>query len=196
MNNIQQVKEVLGFLDKISFLEFDSIQKLMRFISSFMEKRRKAEATMSYHINLIDETGADENAHSRILAKLLQQKTPRGEFEILESFIRYIIEKSVFFGNIHIENPNVTQEKERIDLWIRDRDYSIIVENKIHWANDQSEQLSRYINSAKARGYGEEQIFVVYLSPTYDKAPDEQTWGEYKNKFAKRFINLSFRETY
>jgi hypothetical protein len=83
---------------------------------------------------------------------------------------------------------------ERIDLWIRDKDYAIIVENKVHWANDQLEQLARYIDKTKTKGYKEEQIYVVYLSPTYEKIPDEQTWGSYKNSFEKRFINLSFRD--
>ena len=198
MNDIQQIKEVFTFLDKITDLKLSSTKQLMSFISKFMEKHRKAEANLAYHINLIDELHAGENAHSRILAKLLQQKTPYGKFEILESFIKYIREnskeKSVSFQKVQIENPNITQEILRIDLWIRDNNYAIIVENKVHWARDESEQLARYIDKTKAEGYDEKQIYVVYLSPTYDKTPDEQTWGNYKDLFAERYINLSFRD--
>jgi hypothetical protein len=198
MNDLQQAKDILTLLDKIADMAMDDLKNLLSFISLFTEKRQKALLNQAYHINLIDELHASENAHSRILAKLLQQKTPSGKFEILESFVRYIIEnpkgKSVSFGNIHIENPDITNETERIDLWIRDKGYSIIVENKIHRAPDQPEQLSRYIESAKAFGHSEQQIYIVYLSPTYDKTPDEQTWGLYKDTFSERFIHLSFRD--
>ena len=185
---------MIDFINRAIALELDNTKELLRFIPAFMENHRKAEAKLPYHINLIDELRADENAHSRILAKLLQQKTPYGKFEILESLIRYIKEKSVSFGNIRIENPAITQETERIDLWVKDKNYAIIVENKVHWASDQWEQLSRYIDRTKESGFKEEQIYVVYLSPTYDKLPDDQTWGGYREKFADRFINLSFRD--
>ena len=200
MNNIEKAKEVLEFIDRAIAYEFENTKKLLNFVSAFTGKYLSLQAASKsvYHINLIDELHADENAHSRILAKLLQQETPNGKFEILESFIGYIKEKSkdktVSFENIHIKNPVITQETERIDLWIRDDDYAIIVENKIHWANDQSEQLSRYIAKTIAGGISEERIFVVYLSPTYDKTPDEQTWGAYKDTFEERFIILSFRD--
>jgi rubrerythrin len=176
--------------------ELDNSKKLLDFIQVFMENYRRLEAKLPYHINLIDELRASENAHSRILTKLLHQKTPSGKFEIFESFIQYIQEKRlvpISFKEIQVKNPVITQEKERIDLWIQDDDYAIVIENKIHWAKDMDEQLSRYINISKQR-YKDEQIYVIYLSPTYDKKPEEQTWGEYKDKFEARYLHLSFRE--
>ena len=193
MNDIDRAKEIFSLIDKVNAQEFDNTKKLLIFVLTFMDKYRKEEAKLPYHINLIDELHANENAHSRILAKLLQQKTPYGKHEILESFVRYLASQSVSFGNIHVKNPHITQETERIDLWIRDKDYAIIVENKIHWAGDQSEQLSRYINNTKGHGYREEQIYIIYLSPIDDKTPDEQTWGAYREKFKERYINLSYK---
>jgi len=199
MDKLNQVKNMLEFIDKIINQEFKDVKEILSFIPAFIDLYLKEEAKLPYHINLMSEIGADENAHSRILAKLLQQKTSCDKFEILESFVQYIKEKakrkSASFENIHIKNPVITQEKKRIDLWIRDnKDYAIIVENKIHRANDTEEQLSRYIDRTKDEGFREEQIFIIYLSPTYDKEPDKQTWGEYKETFAERYINLSFRE--
>jgi hypothetical protein len=163
------------------------------FIKEFTEIYDRESKKLPYHINVIDELRAGENAHSRILNKLLNQKTADNEFEILESFIQYLKGKNCHFGRIEIKNPKITQEKERIDLWIQDRDYAIIIENKINWASDQTIQLSRYIDITKAQ-YKEEQIYILYLAPVYDKTPSEQTWGDYKEKFKDRYQQLSFKE--
>lgn len=153
---------------------------------------KKVALKLPYHINVIDELYANENAHSRILAKLLQQKTAHNRFEILESFIEYMTEqKSATFCKIKIENPIITQETERIDLWIRDKTYAIIIENKIHYAGDQERQLERYISKTKEKGFIDEQIYVVYLSPRHEE-PDFQSWGESKDIFNERYLNLSF----
>jgi len=189
-----ETNNVLDFIDRAIALQFDATQQFLRFIPSFMENWRRAASKLPYHINVVDELHAGENAHSRILTRLLQQKTPYGKFEILESLIRYIQGRRTSFSAIRVEKPEITQERERIDLWVRDRGYSIVFENKVHWASDQSEQLSRYIDRTKERGYAEKQIYVVYLSPTYDKQPDEQTWGDYREKFEDRFVNLSFKD--
>ena len=190
-----QVKEELEFIGKVANREIDNTRELLCFLSTFMKEYQKAEEKLPYNINLIDELHADENAHSRILAKLLQQKTPYGKFEILESFVQYLQEKAVSFRNIQINSPEITQEMERIDLWILDeKNYAIIIENKIHRARDMEEQLARYIEKTIQRNFEEEQIYVIYLSRTYDEKHDEQTWGNYKNKFKDRFLHLSFRE--
>ena len=209
MDDLDNVKEALAFINRVFTQEadnkkeiiaqvFGSVKEFWNFLPKFMEKYRKEEAKLPYHINLIDELHANENAHSRILAKLLQQKTPYGKYEILESFVRYIntITKSVSFEKIHIKKPDITQETERIDLWIRDKEgnYAIIIENKINWAGDQDEQLSRYIDKTIGQDFVKEQIYVIYLSPICDKMPDEQTWGDYKEDFKERFINLSYKD--
>ena len=189
-----ETNKVLDLVDGANAPQLDAAQQFLRFVPSFMENYRAAEAKLPYHINVVDELRAGENAHSRILTRLLQQKTPYGKYEILESLIRYIQGKRASFSAIRVENPEITQEKERIDLWVRDSGYSIIFENKVHGASDQSEQLSRYIDRTKDCGYDEKQIYVVYLSPTCDKQPDEQTWGGYREKFEDRFVNLSFKD--
>ncbi|MDR2652580.1 MAG: PD-(D/E)XK nuclease family protein [Prevotellaceae bacterium] len=193
MDEKQQVKSGLNFVDKVIAQESDNAKQLLTLVSAFMAIHKKAAATLPYHINVIDELHAKENAHSRILAKLLQQKAGNNRFEILESFIGYLKEKkSGLFDSIKIETPEITQETERIDLRIRDKTYAIIIENKIHYAPDQAQQLARYIDKTK-NGTNEKQIFVVYLSPNGEE-PNEQSWGEYKNAFSDRYLNLSFKD--
>jgi hypothetical protein len=174
----------------------NSFKEGLALLNLFTEIYKKEEEKLPYHINLIDELHASENAHSRILEKLLQQKTPDNKFEILESFLSFISEKypDKDFSKIKIKKPQITQEKSRIDLWVRDEDYAIIFENKIHWAGDQENQIARYINTTKKENYKETQIFVIYLPPTYDKDPDRQSWGKYEDTFKSRYLKLSFRE--
>ena len=89
------------------------------------------EAKLPYHLNVIDELYINENGHSRILAKLLQYKSQTQQYEMLESLIDFIAEnlKKDSFGSIKVVNPEITQEKERIDLWVREKgQYAIIFE--------------------------------------------------------------------
>ena len=190
-----EIKNTLDFVNKAMQQEHENYKSLFVFLQRYKELRQKSEAKLPYHINVIDELRANENAHSRILAKLLQQKTPQSRFEILESFIEYLIEqKSTSFCNIKIESPIITQEIERIDLWVRDKTYAIIIENKIHYAGDKERQLERYIDKTiEKEGLINEQIFVIYLSPRHEE-PDIQSWGKYKGEFKERYLNLSFND--
>lgn len=150
----------------------------------------------SYHLNVIDELHINENAHSRILCKLLQFQNDAREYEILRSLIAFIKEKYKHkdFGSISIKKPKITCEKERIDLWVRDEKYAIIIENKIYDAADQYEQLKRYIDKTKDdhNNYDVENIFVVYLTRD-EKEPSIDSWGGYRNQFENRFVNLTYR---
>lgn len=110
----------------------------------------------------------------------------------MTSLIDLIKEKhSGDFSKITIESPQITQEKEHIDLWVRDKVYAIIFENKIYNADDREAQLSNYIEKTLKHNYNKNQIFVVYLSQ-YPKEPELQSWGEYKDSFRSRYVNLSF----
>ena len=197
---IQQMINAINFSNELIDEIKNHLQELLLFLNDFNEIYIKEEEKLPYHINLIDELHASENAHSRILVKLLQQQEPINKrFEILDSFLKYIVQKySTYedFGKIKIYKPEITQEKRRIDLWIRDNNYAIVFENKVGWAGDQMSQLERYIDVTKEYNFKEEQIFVLYLPPTYEKEPDEQTWGKYYGQeiYNKRYLNLSFKD--
>jgi len=173
--------------------EFEFVEK---FLPEFMEQYEKAEAKLPYHINVIDELNvkAKENAHTRILEKLLQQKNPENQkFEIFESFIQFIQGKSVFFRNIHVEYPEI-ERKEFMDLRIQERNkYAIIIENKIHNAPNTRHQLANYINKTLEKGYEHQKIYIIYLG---ENDPKEQAWGNgnYKEVFKDRYIRLSYKK--
>jgi hypothetical protein len=73
--------------------EYESLKELFDFIKKFKAIYDRETSKLPYHINLIDELHANENAHSRILEKLLNQKTNDGKYEILTSFVEYLKKK-------------------------------------------------------------------------------------------------------
>lgn len=206
--SIEQFEQAIKFSDKIVSENYADFKKLLDFLKEFKAVYDKEFKKLPYHINLIDELHANENAHSRILVKLLNQKDPiNKKHEILENFIQFIIEKyseKDEFQKIKIINPHITQEIERIDLWIRDNhNYAIILENKVNNAIDQLDgikvkggQIERYINKTKDDRFEEEQIYVLYLPPTYEKEPSKESWGKYfeTDIHRTRYLNISFKD--
>lgn len=177
-------------------MDTKEIISLLELVEYYSCSKRKLEAQLPYHLNVIDELYINENGHSRILTKLLQYKTEDMRYEMLESLLECILKnfRIESFGCIKVDNPEITQEKERIDLWVREQGkYAIIFENKIYNAADQDAQLSRYIEKTKEYGFSNDQIYVVYLSHNGD-GPDEQSWGVYKDDFQSRYVNLSFKD--
>ena len=168
----------------------------LSFCEDFSLRIEEEKLKLPYHLNLIDELHINENAHSRILYKLLLYTNIEGKYEFLESLIAYIKRnaRSSDFDKIQVIKPCITQEKQRIDLWVRDKDYALIFENKIYNATDQDAQIARYIDKTIACNYKLEDIFIIYLPQFSFKEPEPQSWGKYKKCFEKRYINLSFRD--
>lgn len=193
------ISHILDFIDKIvneeekqQAAEINFVMELATDVRRCIEQNRPL---LPYHLNVIDELHINENGHSRILCKLLQYKSQSGEYVVLQSLLAYIAEQNNEYRAIHIKRPLITQELCRIDLWVRDRagGYAIIFENKVYNATDQAAQLSRYIDSTKANGFTDKQIFVVYLSQQGSE-PAEQSWGTYRSEYERRYRNLSFRD--
>lgn len=176
--------------------DLTNYQELLSFIDEFQRQYELEKSRLPYHINLIDELHINENGHSRILFRLLSFVNEKGEYEILQSLLNYIIchqgREDCDFSKITIKNPKITQEEERIDLWVRDTGYAIIFENKIYNAVDQDAQLFRYIEKTNKQSYKNQNIYIIYLSSD-GKEPDQQTWGECQNEFTNRYVNLSFK---
>jgi len=170
-------------------------------LQNYSRLYQREKEKLPYHINLLDDLRVDENSHSKILQKLLQYySTKSGKYDILENLIEFIRDKysdKNDFKKISISNPIITQELQRIDLWVRDfGNYAIIIENKVKNAVDQERQIQRYIESSIQAGFRVDQIFVLYLPPTYQKAPGEYSWGSfYESEIQnERFLNLSFKD--
>ena len=175
-------------------MESDQLSSLLKEIEHLWQAIDSLQCEHPYRLNVIEELHINENGHSRILAKLLQYRSDDRKYVFLESLLNYIISiKRVDFPD-RVEKPEISQEIERIDLWVRDKKFALIMENKACGAVDQETQIYRYIEKTKKRGFKDEQIFVIYLPPTDDTEPSDYSWKGLKELYAKRYVKLSFRE--
>lgn len=168
--------------------------KLLGIASEYAVFHKKEKEKQAYHINIIDELHANENAHSRILVKLLQYNTPQKAYPILESFL-------VLLSGISSEGipapvkPKVNFNQNNIDALITDNHFAVIIENKIHWAKDQQNQLERYIETLERKMIKRENIWVVYLTHDGSKKVSEDSFSKKsKNEFENRYIELNYRD--
>jgi hypothetical protein len=169
-------------------LEISAVEKIFDLTSKFSEERKKLLIKSPFHFNVIDEVGANENSHSRIIGKLLTYKE-NNSFVNLISFYKYI-------GlELAPKSPRILVEKDRIDITIRDRDYVVIIENKIHNAKDQDEQISNYVKKIKNKNYSISQIYVLYLTKWgYKKPTDTSLPIELKLELGDRYFEINFRQ--
>ncbi|OAV69250.1 hypothetical protein Barb4_01791 [Bacteroidales bacterium Barb4] len=129
-----------------------------------------------------------ENFHSDVIAELLD---PHGRHKRSSAFLHLFIDYlNTFESQIKksdFDNAEVTREKGKIDIWIKDADSkkSIIIENKINDAGDMEDQLERYHDYAISKGFVVE--CVIYLTLNGNKnAPIAN--NQDLNKF---FLNVS-----
>ena len=133
--------------------------KLAKELGDYYEEQ---EAALPFHINVIDELHANENAHTRILTHLLKYKED-GKHVILVSFLKQLPTFNV--ESFDIEKSKVYFNRDNIDGLIeKDGEYAVIIENKIHWAVDQDKQIEKYVNTEIERGIPSDNIWVIYLT--------------------------------
>lgn len=151
--------------------------KLIVDIQSYISEKAERDKKLPYHINVIEELHINENAHTRILAKLLQYND-NGNFPILKSFIKKFVNEKCK-DNIKldaIEYPLINVQDDYMDCTItEDNKYAIIIENKIYWAENQDQQIDRYISKIKERWFQNEYIFVIYITNNGEEKAGEDT---------------------
>ncbi|MCD8043589.1 MAG: PD-(D/E)XK nuclease family protein [Tannerellaceae bacterium] len=162
----------------------------------FGDYYRKEREKLPYHINLIDELHANENAHTRILVKLLKYYRPDAGYVILRSFMERM---GIAAGNVSVptvHSPRIDCNNEFIDALIEEpRKYGIIIENKVHNAVDQQKQLETYMNRVLSHGVALGNIWVIYLTRDGSKEVSETSiTPERKAKLGRRFVPMNYRE--
>lgn len=163
MNNYN--KEVINL---ISNLEKENIERYKDILEKQGDK-------LNFNIfDIITDKWKRENLHSEILKFLLEN---------YEVFFNNFLELINIKDKKEYLNAEITNEEARIDILIKSEKKAIIVENKINWAPDQNEQLARYYEKIKNGHNGEqgrEVEKIVYITPSNNKEPDEQTFGKYE----------------
>ena len=207
---VSQIKclnmETTSFISAINFSNsiinhnIDELKRTFTSLAEFNTIYKEEKSNLPYHINLIDELHADENAHSRILAKLLRYKE-NDKYPFLESFLT-----NLCGFQLNIEKPKVEKVDScgRIDIPIFDEKYVVVIENKvtdkaIDQNTDKGGQLARYIETIH-ENYKRplESIYVVY-TPRYTREPADECWindkdYSYQDEFESRYCSISYRD--
>lgn len=159
----------------------------------------KEKDKFPYRLNVIKELHDDENAHSRILIRLLQYKDGN-DYVWLRFFINRMNDCCEDGVNIEISNPSIDTEHStgdgRIDgLILEEGKYAIIIENKIWDAVDQNEQIDKYVKYVnQQRDVDTKSIFVIYLTRNGSKVVSKDSLSEETKKtLGNHFLPMSFQ---
>ena len=138
-------------------------------------RRHGAWRREPFNVFSVLRSDSDEvNLHSRFLAALLDyRKATDAPRENLEDFLQDVVKHSDF----NLSSAVIERERDNIDILVSNSaKQAVVIENKI-WAGDQPKQLQRYHESLKKRGFGDENIRLLYLTP-HGRAPSKDSKGD------------------
>lgn len=116
-----------------------------------------------FSINYLEYYNSYEPVTSWIIRHFFAYKY-NGHHPFFESFAKTFLQ-GIGFRLDWINEPIIDKDHEykSIDILVRDKQYAVIIENKLKGAEFQLNQLARYITTMRDEGYSNEQIFVVIL---------------------------------
>ena len=163
--------------------QINDYQLLLAEAARFYEKHEAGRPEPFNVFSVLRKETDEVNLHSRFLHALLDYKKSGDENrENVKDFLQHV-------GIENFDQTGIKVERERhyIDLLITNNaKQAVVIENKIG-AGDQPEQLQRYYNTMKERGYGD--IHLLYL--TLDsRDPSENSVGGLDNE---RIITISYK---
>lgn len=157
-------------------------------------------AKVSIQFNVLDEMHANENAHTRILARLLQVQP------VCRSFIEYLAKKRPDLSANLLAGTEgeffVNCFSEYIDAKIQYGENVIIIENKVKDAVDQDRQIDRYVQKEMEKHeHKQECIYVIYLTQDGKKKVADYSFSDTKHALgfeseerSGRFIALNYKD--
>ncbi|MDO4626605.1 MAG: PD-(D/E)XK nuclease family protein [Pasteurellaceae bacterium] len=161
-------------LDKL----FSNLRELNQYLKEQDSKHRKTELYDANRFSPFRFLRTDEMGLSRILAFLLTPEEEHGQGDLLlNSFLKHLkLYQFLAYDNVIVHTEKLTSNNRRHDIllegWIKNkRVWVISIENKLHGAGDQIEQVSDYIKDLKDLGVP---FYFVYL-PNYHIDPTEES---------------------
>lgn len=177
-------------------MEFNEAESLLDLVKVYQERYEEEIEKLPFHYNVLEEVRVNENAHTRLLIRLLKHP------QAVKHLVLWLSAKLNFrFPVEQVNTPILTAEKHRIDGLIQERGrYVIIIENKVCGAEEQGQQLKRYIDKCLKLGYSLDQIYILYLFSRPGNEPSGQTWGRKRGDkyspqdFVGRYLVLSYAD--
>ena len=156
------MKEILHLSDRIFQYKLDGFIDCIKKSNQVADVVERHLSNSPFHLNVIEAAchgRFKETGHSLVLADML--KHPLIQFSFLESFL-----------NIQSGCLMATAETDRVDVALKGDDIFVIIENKVNAAQEQKNQVYRYVHDIGIDKYGYDlsQIYVIYLNP-YNRIP-------------------------
>lgn len=177
----------------------EKIKVIICRLIAYSKLLEKLSAKRSCSFNVLDCLPMDENCNSSLLAALFKQKL-NGEYLLIRDFVKSFVNEKlaeqIFCPLICTEE--IVNSGKRIDIYVYEPNkYAIIFENKIMNAPEQPNQLANYIEGVRAKGFVDEQIFIVYLPRTNNDGPTSVSWTNnhgfsYRSLYSCRYAKVSF----
>jgi hypothetical protein len=147
--------------------EFKEIENLLNIVKSQIDThlrfKKEYDKQFALDFSLFQFFTVGENKISQILAYFLDVNQNHGQGNaFLEEFVKTLCEKDIEIEQLEIICEKTIDDNRRIDIYIKLKDLTIAIENKI-WADDQNNQLSDYSNFLEENSQGNYLLF--YLSP-------------------------------
>ena len=188
----KSVSDLVGILNLLTDFKESEMQALALILGAkeiFIIQHEQEKKKVPYNFNLLDEIHANENAHSRILVKILQY-TYNGEYVLLKMLFDFLGNP---FSELQLNKPKISAENNRIDARIRDEDFSIIIENKILGAKDQDQQIERYVTIEREYKYKEPNIYIIYLTLEGGSPYETSITRKRRREFSGRYKEINYR---
>lgn len=157
---VKRIDEIQNILNEVYCLKCSIIDTLFEYLETIHKMRVEAGIDKHYATNILDILNPTEPLVSKILCSFLSF-TQNGKFCLWRSFTEKFL-SHFGFDKQWVKQPVFSSEENRIDILVKEQSYAVIVENKIHDAIFQRNQLARYINVTKSLT-NEDNVFIVLL---------------------------------
>lgn len=160
---IELYKGILDLSNLMTKLQVDIHDSNLKMLSGLLECEDKSPNKPPYELNYLAQWNTTEPLTSWIIRYIFDY-TFNGRHPYLDSFLDRFL-KDIGLNSSMVDKPIIIKDHEYkyIDVLIRDKNYALIIENKVKGALFQSNQLARYIETMRQEGYTDSQIFIVIL---------------------------------
>lgn len=145
---VKRIDEIQNILNEVYCLKCSIIDTLFEYLETIRKMRVEAGIDKHYATNILDILNPTEPLVSKILCSFLSF-TQNDDFFLWRSFTEKNLSRCGF-DKQWVKKPVFSSEKYRIDILVKEQQYAVFIENKIHDAIFQRNQLARYINVTKS----------------------------------------------
>ena len=163
MVSAKKITQTLDILDSIESYSLQTSVESLCLARDLQVCKEKSPNKPPFAINYLEYYNSHEPVTSWIIRHVFAY-TYNGKHPFFESFAkRFLID--IGFNIDWIEAPIIDKDHEYkgIDVLVREKQYALIIENKLKGADFQLNQLARYIATMRLEGYSDKHIFVVVL---------------------------------